>query len=171
MFLSLKNSNEIGICFSLDKLTIYDGGSMTSPMIGEYCYSAPSSKISSSNQLFFHFHSNHWGTATGFKLEYNATSKNHYTLLGWSGSEWPKDKALLLKVVSYLKKFAEFFKLISNQCVLLVALYSNLNPVVVQDSSEWKWKKSWLLEDIWLGGRESPQYGFPSIGDVFEAPS
>ena len=76
MFLPSKNSNEIGICFSFDKLTIYDGGSMTSPMIGEYCYSAPSSKISSSNQLFFHFHSNGYGTSTGFKLEYNATSKN-----------------------------------------------------------------------------------------------
>ena len=76
MFLPSKNSNEIGICFSFDKLTIYDGGSMTSPMIGEYCYSAPSSKISSSNQLFFHFHSNGYGTSTGFKLEYNAKSKN-----------------------------------------------------------------------------------------------
>ena len=49
---------------------------MTSPMIGEYCYSAPSTKISSSNQLFFHFHSNGYGTSTGFKLEYNAKSKN-----------------------------------------------------------------------------------------------
>ena len=30
---------------------------------------------------------------------------------------------------------------------------------------------SWLLEDIWLGGRESPQYGIPSMGEVFEPPS
>jgi hypothetical protein len=45
-------------------------------MIGEYCYSTPSSQISSSNQLFFYFHSNGYGTSTGFKLEYNATSKN-----------------------------------------------------------------------------------------------
>ena len=88
-----------------DSLTIYDGGSNTSPMLGNpYCGdSLPPSQISSSNQLFFHFHSNYGGTATGFKLEYNATSKNHYTLLG-SGSEWPKDKALPLTMVSYLFK-------------------------------------------------------------------
>ena len=50
-------------------------------------------------------------------------------------------------------------------------LYSNLNPVAVISLLVWKWKKSWLLEDIWLGGRESPQYGFPNMGDVFEPPS
>ena len=31
--------------------------------------------------------------------------------------------------------------------------------------------KRWLLEEIWLGGRECPQYGFASMGDVFEPPS
>ena len=59
----------------------------------------------------------------------------------------------------------------SVQWFLLVALYSNLNPVAVLRESEWKWKKSWLVEEIWLGGRESPQYGFPNMGDVFEPPS
>ena len=60
-----------------DSLTIYDGGSNTSPMLGTpYCGdSLPPSRISSSNQLFFHFHSDDTWTATGFKLEYNATSK------------------------------------------------------------------------------------------------
>ena len=98
--------------FSFDLLTIYDGGSNTSPLFygnstpfynpysGD---SLPPSQISSSNQLFFHFHSDGAMTASGFKLEYNAASKNHYTLLG-SGSEWPNGKALLLTMVSYLKK-------------------------------------------------------------------
>ena len=31
--------------------------------------------------------------------------------------------------------------------------------------------KRMLLEEIWLGGRECPQYGFASMGDVFEPPS
>ena len=31
--------------------------------------------------------------------------------------------------------------------------------------------KRLLLEEIWLGGRESPQYGPASMGDVFEPPS
>ena len=61
-------------------MTIYDGGSNTSPMFGDpYCGdSLPPSQISSSNQLFFHFHSDFFNTGTGFKLEYNATSKNSY---------------------------------------------------------------------------------------------
>ena len=59
---------------------IYDGGSNTSPMLGNrYCGdSLPPSRISSSNQLFFHFRSDATRTATGFKLEYNVTSKNTY---------------------------------------------------------------------------------------------
>ena len=62
-----------------DSLRIYDGDSNTSPMLGSYVGdSMPPSQISSSNQLFFHFHSDSEGTATGFKLEYNVTSKNTY---------------------------------------------------------------------------------------------
>ena len=49
---------------------------MASPIIGEYCHSTPSSQISSSNHLFIYFHSDYIDTGTGFKLEYNATSKN-----------------------------------------------------------------------------------------------
>ena len=62
----------------LDSLTIYDGGSNASPILGNpYCgYSMPPSQISSSNHLFIHFHSNYHVTGTGFKVQYNATSKN-----------------------------------------------------------------------------------------------
>ena len=65
-----------------DPLTIYDGGSDTSPMLGNpYCGdSLPPSQTSSSNHLFFHFHTDNIHTGTGFKLEYNATSKNPYKL-------------------------------------------------------------------------------------------
>ena len=50
-------------------------------MLGHlYCGdSLPASQISSSNHLFIHFRSDESGTGTGFKLEYNATSK-HYVL-------------------------------------------------------------------------------------------
>ena len=68
--------------FSRDSLTIFDGGSNTSPMLANpYCgHSLPPSQISSSNHLFIHFHSNQFVTKTGFKLEYNATSKNPYKI-------------------------------------------------------------------------------------------
>ena len=64
--------------FSCDSLTIHDGVSNASPMFGNpYCGdSLPPSNISSSNHLFILFHSDHLYTGTGFKLEYNATSKN-----------------------------------------------------------------------------------------------
>ena len=55
---------------------MYDGGSMTSPIIGEYCHSTPSSQISSSNHLFIHFQSGAYETFSGFKLKYNAISEN-----------------------------------------------------------------------------------------------
>lgn len=65
---------------SLDSLTIYDGCSIASPLLGNpYCgYSMPPSQISSSNHLFIHFHSNYHVTRTGFKVQYSATSKNQY---------------------------------------------------------------------------------------------
>ena len=69
--------------FRFDSLNIYDGASDTSPMLGNpYCGdSLPPSQISSSNHLFFHFHSDHKTTETGFKLEYNATSKSPYKVV------------------------------------------------------------------------------------------
>ena len=68
--------------FRQDSLTIFDGGSNTSPMLADpYCGEfLPPSQISSSNHLFIHFHSDLSITGTGFKLEYNATSKNPYKI-------------------------------------------------------------------------------------------
>ena len=65
-----------------DFLSIYDGDSDTSPMLGNpYCGdSLPPSRISSSNHLFFRFISDFYGTATGFRLEYNATSKRQESI-------------------------------------------------------------------------------------------
>jgi hypothetical protein len=57
-----------------------------------YCGgSLPPSQISTNNHLFLHFHSNILTAGTGFKLEYNATSKN-------------QSKAVLVHFVSRAKK-------------------------------------------------------------------
>merc|ERR1711971_163669 len=57
----------------VDSLKIYDGGSNTSPMLGNpYCGNSPPpshSQISSSNQLFIHFRTDTSDTGGGFKLE------------------------------------------------------------------------------------------------------
>ena len=65
--------------FSLDSLTLYDGDSNSSLMLGKYCGdSNPPSHISSSNNIFIHFQSNgiYLGYAgTGFKLKYHLSGK------------------------------------------------------------------------------------------------
>ena len=64
-------------CFSYDKLTMYDGGSMTSQMIGEYCDSIPPDIITTGNEIFVHFRTRYYLTDIGFKLMYNPTSNQH----------------------------------------------------------------------------------------------
>jgi hypothetical protein len=58
-----------------DSLTIFDGNSVESTMLGEYCSSIPSSFISSRNELFIHFRTDDSQNDDGFKLEYVLTSK------------------------------------------------------------------------------------------------
>ena len=58
--------------FSFDSLTIYDGDSSTSPMMGKYCGdSIPPSHVSSSNAILINFQSDSAYTVAGFKMEYN----------------------------------------------------------------------------------------------------
>ena len=69
-------------------MSIYDGGSKTSPMLGKYCgHSTPPSHVSSSNKILIHFQSDHGIYYDGFKMEYNpigncpgdSTCSNHGT--------------------------------------------------------------------------------------------
>ena len=61
--------------FSYDSLTIYDGGSSTSPMMGKYCGdSIPPSHVSSSNEILIHFEADWYNDYNhGFKMEYSPT--------------------------------------------------------------------------------------------------
>ena len=56
---------------------MYDGGSMKSPMIGEYCYHTPPDIITTGNEILIHFLTSPVGTDIGFKLMYNPTSNQH----------------------------------------------------------------------------------------------
>ena len=57
---------------------MYDGGLVTSPMIGEYCGSTPPDIITTSNEILIHFVRNPQGfTDVRFKLMYNPTSNQH----------------------------------------------------------------------------------------------
>ena len=66
------------ISFSYDFLSIYDGDSSTSYILGEYCgNSIPPSSVSSNNEVLIHFYSNGYGAEAGFKMEYNPIGKTH----------------------------------------------------------------------------------------------
>ena len=64
--------------FSHDSLTIYDGGSITSPMMGKYCGGLiPPSHISSGKKILVCFETDNYnGNENGFKMEYNPTGKH-----------------------------------------------------------------------------------------------
>ena len=73
MELSNKKNKQTGF-FSYDSLTIYDGGSSTSPMMGKYCgNSIPPSHVSSSNEILIQFQSDEYedDIGGGFQIEYN----------------------------------------------------------------------------------------------------
>ena len=63
-------------------MTIYDGGSSSSPMMGKYCgNSIPPSHVSSSNEVLIQFKSDGSGFPTaGFKLEYNPLGKQNTSI-------------------------------------------------------------------------------------------
>ena len=77
----MSKTNKSIFFFSFDSLTIYDGDSSTSPIIGKYCGdSIPPSHISSSNKVLIRFQADSLYTAAGFQLEYNPTGKQNLTI-------------------------------------------------------------------------------------------
>ena len=53
-------------------MTVYDGGSRTSPMVGKHCGdSIPPSHVSLTNKILIHFQSDGSATYDGFQMEYN----------------------------------------------------------------------------------------------------
>ena len=78
----MRKTNNSVFFFSWDFLTIYDGGSSTSPMMGKYCGdSIPPSHVSSSNEIMVYFRTASWFTdLNGFKMEYNPTGKQNTSI-------------------------------------------------------------------------------------------
>ena len=76
--LTVTREKQITYFFSYDSLTIYDGGSSTSPMMGKYCGdSIPPSHVSSSNEVLIRFESDGSVTEAGFQMEYNPIGNTH----------------------------------------------------------------------------------------------
>ena len=64
-------------------MNIYDGGSIISPMMGNYCgASIPPSQISSSKEVMVWFQTDSYNDNIylGFKMEYNPTGKQNTSI-------------------------------------------------------------------------------------------
>ena len=55
---------------------MYDGGSMTTPIIGKYC-STPPPIITTSNEIFLRFETDYGYTDVGFRMMYKTTSNQN----------------------------------------------------------------------------------------------
>ena len=65
---------------SHDTLTLYDGDSGASPLLGKHCGgSILPFHYSQTNVVFIHFQTDGSVTGTGFELEYKPSSKMHLT--------------------------------------------------------------------------------------------
>ena len=73
----------LGSYFRFDSLTVYDGGSTSSNLIGKFCGNAlpPGQILSSSNELLMHFKTSSSGTYDGFHIEYSTLCKFHRFIL------------------------------------------------------------------------------------------
>ena len=70
----------LGSYFRYDSLTIYDGGSTTSDLIGKFCGNSfpPGQILSSNNELLMHFETDYYsGIYDGFHFEYSTLCKSH----------------------------------------------------------------------------------------------
>ena len=75
--------------FSWDSLSIYDGASSTSAMMGKYCGdSITPNHVSSSNRIMIKFKSDGAVTETGFKMEYNPTGKQNTSIQIQNNTEY-----------------------------------------------------------------------------------
>ena len=71
VFIWYAQTLEKNLSFSYSSLTIYNGGFLTSPIVGKYCGTLlPPSFISSSSEILIHFETDYVGSGIGFKLEY-----------------------------------------------------------------------------------------------------
>ena len=84
-FVIVKWKQQTTYLFSWDSLTIYDGASSTSSMMGKYCGdSIPPSHVSSSNKVLLvliNHLSDGINTYGEFQMEYNPTGKQNTSIL------------------------------------------------------------------------------------------
>jgi hypothetical protein len=67
--------------FSYDSLTLYDGDSTSSPILGTYCGNTiPPNLISSGNEVLLHLDSDGSVTYSGFQLEHQQFSMSKFDL-------------------------------------------------------------------------------------------
>ena len=116
----MRKTNDLVFC-SWDSLTIYDGGSSASSMMGKYCGdSIPPSHVSSGNEVLIHFEADAYnGNNNGFKMEYNpiGNTKAYFVLKSYENCQNER-----LEVVYHHQSInfdAHIFLLINTKMLLL----------------------------------------------------
>ena len=87
-------------------MTIYDGDSSTSYMLGKYCgNSIPPSTVSSNNEVLIQFQSDGYPyvTEAGFKMEYNPIGKQNTSIQ--NNTESHKDRYIILGILFISRYF------------------------------------------------------------------
>ena len=71
--------------FSYDSLTIHDGDSTSSPILGTYCGTTiPPTHYSSGNEVLVHFDTDSSATRAGFQLEHQQLSTSKFDCASFS---------------------------------------------------------------------------------------
>ena len=111
-------------CFSKDSLTVYDGGSTSSELIGKFCGNSlpPGQILSSSNELLMHFQTNSFGFYDGFHIEYSSLCKFHRFKLFATNKSSISFEFKLVQMDIWLEMDSAMMKQTTQNAILMVGI-------------------------------------------------
>ena len=111
--------------FSQDSLTVYDGGSTSSDLVGKFCGNSlpPDQILSSSNELLLHFETDPWaGIYDGFHIEYSSLCKFHRFILFETNKRSISFKFKLVQMDIWLEMASAMIKQTIQNATLMVEI-------------------------------------------------
>lgn len=117
-----------------DSVTIFNGGSPGSPIIGQYCgTTSPGTIQSGSNKLAIVFLADHSVSAGGFVASWSTDSSGVFTLAKWKCCTWS-----LLIWIAVINTCCGFRKYSETRFIICIQLYS----VSIQKPTMTQWNKT-----------------------------
>ena len=114
----------LGSFFRFDSLTIYDGGSTTSDLIGKLCGNSlpPGQILSSTHELLFHFQTDFSGVYDGFHIDYSTLCKSHRFILFATNKNSISFKFKLVQMDIWLEMASAMMKQTTQNATLMVGI-------------------------------------------------